>query len=282
MAQLPLANQWVFIAGSAEPDGIGRAAAERLAGELGANIILHGRRSSRKKLEGACADLKNAHRIESAYVTADFAVMSEIDSMFEEIKATAKELWAVVNSVGMAHGWNKDEKDVTPEEWGKTMQVIFYAADRCIERSVELMPNGGRIINIGSIGADVPWPKAFPYRKAKQALHNLTRVYAARLKKRGILINCIKPGLVATRQTKKGSLLDRAYNGQFSAAIDWLKENFRSDVMLATDEIAVEIVRLCAPHSQIWGKNIRIDRGLTEFWNVNSERIDELLLQTSR
>jgi len=272
----PLANQWVFVAGSAEPDGIGRAAAERLTGELGANIILHGRRSSRKRLDEACADLKNTHRVETAYVTADFAVMSEIDAMFGEIAATTNELWAVVNSVGMAHGWNKDEQDVTAEEWDKTFQIIVHAALRCIEKSLPFMQNGGRIVNIGSIGADVPWPKAFPYRAAKQQLHELTFKCAPELKDCGILLNCIKPGLVATRQTKNGSLLDRAYHGQFSVVVQWLKENFREDVMLSADEIAVEIARLCAPASQTWGKNITIDRGLTAYWNNNREAINAM------
>jgi len=274
-----LANQWAFVAGSAEPDGIGRATAERLAGELGASIILHGRRSSKKKLEAACAELKSAHRVETAYITADFSLMAEVDAMFDEIAMISPELWAVVNSVGMAHGWNKDEEDVTAEEWNKTMQIIVYAARRCTEKSLLFMPNGGRIVNIGSIGADVPWPKAFPYRKAKLELHNLTHEMACELKQRGILLNCVKPGLVATRQTKRRSLLDRAYRGQFSVAIEWLKENFRSDVMLSADEIAIEVARLCTPQSQVWGKNITIDNGLTDFWNAHSKMLNAIITE---
>lgn len=273
-----LKNRWVFVAGSAEPDGIGFATAEMFAEEMGANVILHGRRSSRKKLEVACDEIKAAHGVDAIYFTTDFSLMLEIDVLFDEIERHAGELWAMVNSVGMAHGWNKDEYEVTQEEWDKTMQINVHAARRCIEKSSALMPNGGRIVNIGSIGADVPWPKAFPYRKAKQALHDLTLEMADALAERGILLNCVKPGLVVTRQTQERSLLDRAYHGQFSRAIEWLKENYRQDVMLHPEEIAKVIIQLCSPDCRVHGENRSIDRGLTEYWSRNAQIMEDVLL----
>lgn len=276
MPQLELRNKWVFIAGSAEPDGIGRAAARKFAQDMGANLILHGRRSSRKKLEIACAELKHKYNVEAMFVTADFLYNQEIDKMFDEITRNAEEIWALINSVGLAYGWNKDEDKVLQEEWDKTTQIIVYAARQCIDRGSLLMPTGGRIVNIGSIGADVPWPKAFPYRKAKQQLHDLTNEQSDELKKRGILLNCIKPGLVDTRQTRKGGLLDRAYYGQFSQAVQWLTENFRSDVMLSPDEIACQIIQYCNVSSQAFGENVTLDKGLTAFWNRNHQAIGEI------
>jgi 3-oxoacyl-[acyl-carrier protein] reductase len=79
------------------------------------------------------------------------------------------------------------------------MQTNVRAAYLASREAVKVMPEGGRIVNIGSINGDRAFaPGLSLYATSKAALAGLTRALATEVGERGITVNCIQPGPVDT------------------------------------------------------------------------------------
>jgi len=149
--------------------GIGRASAIGLA-NAGWNVIACGRRqdkldelSSLKRIEGMVCDVTEPHSVER---------------LFNEIRARHGRLNLVFNNAGRfapaaLFG------DLSVETWREMVDTnlngAFYVAREAFRLMREQSPQGGRIINNGSISAYAPRPQASSYTTTKHAITGLTK-----------------------------------------------------------------------------------------------------------
>ena len=174
--------------------GIGFAIAEALA-DAGARVLLNGR--DRTML------LRKTEDIRAKGGKAEMAGFDVTDAA-ASAKAVADaadkfgRLDILVNNAGIQHRVALTEW--TDADIERVMATNFTACFRLARESARVMiaARFGRIINIGSIGAILARPTIHGYIAAKGAIHALTRSMAAELGPKGITVNAIAPGYVAT------------------------------------------------------------------------------------
>jgi NAD(P)-dependent dehydrogenase (short-subunit alcohol dehydrogenase family) len=93
-------------------------------------------------------------------------------------------------------------EDLTYEQWKAVVDVNLNGAFLCAQAAVRIMkaqdPKGGRIINNGSISANVPRPNAAPYTATKHAISGLTKSLALDGRAHNIACSQIDIGNAAT------------------------------------------------------------------------------------
>ncbi len=154
--------------------GVGRAAVSALL-DKGFDVVLSGRRAS--VLEDAAASFDSGGK-RTMTKTADVGKPADVVALFEAVHARYGRLDLLFNNAGAgAPGVPLDE--LTPEQWQAVVDVNLTGAFLCIQQAFKLMkaqmPKGGRIINNGSISAQVPRPYSAPYTATKHAMTGLTR-----------------------------------------------------------------------------------------------------------
>ncbi|MEO1223441.1 MAG: SDR family oxidoreductase [Pseudomonadota bacterium] len=153
--------------------GIGRHTALALA-KAGYQVALCGRRQVALTETKALAD--------DDAVIADFPcdVTDEaaVDQLFTDIEKTFGRLDVLFNNAGINLPMTP-VGDVTPDQWRAIIDVNLTGSFLCARAAFNLMrrqsPQGGRIINNGSISAHVPRPGSAPYTASKHAITGLTR-----------------------------------------------------------------------------------------------------------
>jgi NAD(P)-dependent dehydrogenase (short-subunit alcohol dehydrogenase family) len=179
--------------------GIGRAVSLALLGE-GFTVVLAGRR--REALEETLA-LAPASTSGLA-VPTDVRLEESVSALFAEIERRFGRLDLLFNNAGVAAPTAAIE-DLLLAQWNEVIGVNLTGAFLCARAAVALMkrqrPKGGRIINNGSISAQVPRPLSAAYTAAKHAITGLTKSLS--LDGRGHAIACgqIDIGNAATAMT---------------------------------------------------------------------------------
>jgi NAD(P)-dependent dehydrogenase (short-subunit alcohol dehydrogenase family) len=155
--------------------GIGRAVAVELA-ERGHDLVLAGRRAS--ALEET-ADLCTGAR--PATVPTDVRDATAVDALFERAVATHGRVDLLFNNAGMT-GPVGPPDEVDPADWDDVVATNLTGAFLCARAAFRVMraqdPQGGRIINNGSIAAHVPRPGTIGYSATKHAITGMTRSLA--------------------------------------------------------------------------------------------------------
>lgn len=152
--------------------GIGRASALALAKE-GYAVALAGRRQ-----EALDETAKLAGEVPTLAVSTDVGNPASVKALFEKIASEFGRLDVLFNNAGMGAPAVPME-DLTFEQWQAVVSVNLTGAFLCTQEAIRMMkrqtPQGGRIINNGSISAYVPRPMSAPYTATKHAITGLTR-----------------------------------------------------------------------------------------------------------
>jgi 3-oxoacyl-[acyl-carrier protein] reductase len=190
--QYPLQGKTALVTGGSR--GIGRAIAQRLATD-GARVAIHYGGND----AAASETLKAIEQTggEAFLVKAELGVNGDIDAMFRQLEKglRGKPLDILVNNAAVAPQVTLDQ--TTPEEFNRIFAINVRAPFFIVQRSLALMPDGGRIINISS---GVTWfaTPATVYSMTKGALNVLGRSLANSLGSRNITVNTISPGITDT------------------------------------------------------------------------------------
>jgi NAD(P)-dependent dehydrogenase (short-subunit alcohol dehydrogenase family) len=179
--------------------GVGRAVAKALAA-AGWSTVLVGRK--REALEETQKLLKGEHLV----APADVGDPAQVKAVFAQIKSKFGRLDMLFNNAGMGTPAMPIE-DLTFEQWQAVVGVNLTGAFLCTQEAVRMMkaqkPQGGRIINNGSISADRPRPHSAPYTATKHAITGLTKSTILDGRPFDITAGQIDIGNAATEMTEK-------------------------------------------------------------------------------
>ena len=155
--------------------GIGRVVAVRLQG-AGYHVVLTGRRAEELQKTAAQAEVQSGGRV--LVLPTDVTDEESVEAAFAKTREAFGRLDLLFNNAGtFAQGAPLDE--ISLESWKKVVDVNLTGAFLCAREAVRMMkaqsPKGGRIINNGSISAQVPRPLSAPYTATKHAITGLTK-----------------------------------------------------------------------------------------------------------
>ena len=152
--------------------GVGKAAAIALA-KAGYTVILAGRRA--EPLAQVIAENPGTRMLA---VPTDVTIPAAVDALFATIKADHGRLDVLFNNAGGGTPAT-NFGDLTDEQWFGVVNVnlngMFLVARGAYRMMRDQSPQGGRIINNGSISAHAPRPGSAPYTATKHAVSGLTK-----------------------------------------------------------------------------------------------------------
>ncbi|WP_123742076.1 SDR family oxidoreductase [Saccharothrix texasensis] len=182
--------------------GVGRAVARALL-DAGHRVALAGRRAD--ALTGTADRAPAGHVL---VVPTDVTVEASVDALF----ATVRERWGRVDLLVNNAGTNVPAtplEDVTVEQWSRVVDTNLTGAFLCACAAFRVMreqdPQGGRIINNGSVSAHTPRPDAVAYNASKHAITGLTKSISLEGRRHRIACGQIDIGNAATPLTERMS-----------------------------------------------------------------------------
>ncbi len=182
--------------------GIGRATAIALANE-GYAVVLAGRKPDTLAETATQAGRDGPKML---VVPTDVTVPDSVRALFETTKQTFGRLDVLFNNAGMGAPAVPLE-DLTIDDWRRVVDVNLTGMFLCIREAFRLMkdqiPQGGRIINNGSISASTPRPNSAPYTATKHAVTGLTKSAALDGRKYDIACSQIDIGNADTPLTAR-------------------------------------------------------------------------------
>lgn len=176
--------------------GIGLAIAEKFVA-AGIQTIIVGRDPG--KLSAAAEKLGPAcHPI-----SADLTDLAGIPILVQQVIGRFGRIDILVNNAGI--NMKKEFAEVTDEEFDRILHTNVKAVFALSREVVKTMlPHGsGNIINISSMASQYGIPKVIAYTASKSAIEGMTKAMAVELSPKGILVNCIAPGFIATDMSAK-------------------------------------------------------------------------------
>ncbi|NBN63004.1 SDR family NAD(P)-dependent oxidoreductase [Microvirga tunisiensis] len=169
---MSLSGKCILVTGASS--GIGRATARAFL-EAGASVVLTGRRAE------ALADtvaLSGAPDSRALCLAGDVSDAAFVEALFAALEARFGRLDVVFNNAGISL-LSRQIDEISPEEFRRVLDVNVTGAFLVARAAFALMrrqlPQGGRIINNGSISAHVPRPGSVAYTTSKHAITGLTR-----------------------------------------------------------------------------------------------------------
>ncbi|MEV4887648.1 SDR family oxidoreductase [Chitinophaga ginsengisegetis] len=179
--------------------GLGRDMALRLA-EKGIHVILTYHSREKEALE-VVAQIEQAGQ-KAAALQLDAGNVKSFDTFFNQLKEVLKNTFNtnrfdfLINNAGI--GRNAPIGEVSEEMFDELMNVHFKGVYFLTQKSLDLLNDGGGIINVSSGLARMSIPRYSAYGAMKGAVEVFTRYLAAELGPRGIKANAIAPGAIAT------------------------------------------------------------------------------------
>ena len=195
--------------------GVGRAAALALA-EAGWNVIIAGRR--REALDAVCAEGGDALSAEICDVTDEDSVAA----LFAATAARFGRIDLLFNNAGVG-AQPAPVADVSLDDWRKVLATNATGAFLCAREAFRHMarqdPQGGRIINNGSLSAQMPRPYSTAYTVSKGAVIALTKAIAVDHGADSIRANCVAPGPVYTPMVYSRGMTEQARETRRQASV---------------------------------------------------------------
>jgi NAD(P)-dependent dehydrogenase (short-subunit alcohol dehydrogenase family) len=232
--------------------GIGLAAAEAFAGE-GARVIITGRDAA--ALAQAVARLGDT----ALGLCSDAGEVGAAKTLAAEIAAERIELDALFINAGIAK--LAALADVDEAMWDACFNTNVKGPYFLIKALLPVLGRGASIVLNGSINAHIGMPNTSVYAASKAALISLAKTLSAELLPRGVRVNVISPGPVATPIYSK--------LGLDTTTLESVTAQIRNQVPLGRfgtpEEIAATVLHLAAPESAfIVGSEVIADGGMSQ------------------
>ena len=207
--------------------GIGKAIALAF-GREGARLVLASRKQ--RRLEKTAEEIGSA---DCLVMPTDVTREDEVIRLFETTLEKFGRVDILVNNSGAFDGGPLDELPL--ETWQKVVDVNLTGPFLCSREAMKIMKRqgGGRIINVGSISAQVARADSAPYVTTKHGLVGLTRATALEGREFGVAASCLHPGNVLTERRDRSTT------------------DVDQEPMMDTSEIAKAAVTMAALHPDV-------------------------------
>jgi len=229
--------------------GIGRAIAERL-GRAGASVV--GTATSASGAEAISAAFKESG-VRGRGIVLDVASDEGVTQACADVAASEGAVTILVNNAGITRDGLLLRMKI--EEWQQVIDTDLTSAYRTSRACLRGMMKArrGRIVNIGSVVGLMGNPGQANYCAAKAGLIGFTRALAREVGSRGITVNAVAPGFIATDMTATLSEEQRAA----------LEQQVPLERLGTVDDIAETVLFLCTPGAgYITGEVINVNGGM--------------------
>ena len=261
--------------------GIGARTAELFVTE-GARVVIAGRR--RDKGEQVAAALGAA----ASFIRTDVSVETDVRAMIEHAVQKFGRLDCLVNNAGTGSRY-AEIANIDLEGFDAAIGVHVRAVLAGMKYAVPVMDaqGSGSIVNIASINGVRAGLGGHYYSAAKAASIHLTRCAAVELGEKGIRVNSVSPGPIATGIFGKGAGLEHDEADErveyAQAAIAAVLPRWQPLPFVGTaDDIAHAVLFLASDASRlITGHNLVVDGGITAGWPVSVARSDIALFRAT-
>ena len=182
--------------------GIGRACAQALL-RAGWHVVFTGRRADALQ---AAIDACGADAARGLALPSDVSKEDEVQALFAQIRARFGRLDLLFNNAGVSSRATTPD-NLSGAEWRAAVDVnlhgMFYCLSAAFKQMREQAPQGGRIINNGSISATTPRPGSIAYTATKHAVSGLTKTASLDGRPFDIAVGQIDIGNVASDMTAR-------------------------------------------------------------------------------
>lgn len=179
--------------------GIGRAVALALAAE-GAKVVVNYAHSGEAAEEVVRAITETGG--EAIALQADVSHAEQVNELIKQTRSKFSRVDILVNNAGI----NRDALllRMKPEDWQAVINLNLTGVFLCTQAVSKLMlkQRSGRIINLASVAGVMGNPGQANYSAAKAGVIGLTKTVAKELASRGITVNAVAPGFIATDMTR--------------------------------------------------------------------------------
>ncbi|MDE7195125.1 MAG: 3-oxoacyl-ACP reductase FabG [Oscillospiraceae bacterium] len=231
--------------------GIGRACAVKLA-ECGYDVAVNYNSNEAKAAE-VVAEIEKLG-VKAAAFKADTADLKAVQSMFREVQKTFGQLDVLVNNAGVVD--DAYLLMINEDSLSKSLDINIKGYFHCAQQAALKMMSkkSGKIINISSVSSVLAVEGQGVYSATKGAVNSMTATLAKELAPRGIQVNAVAPGFIATEmmdaipEEKKQEYLKAIPMNKFGSAQD----------------VANTVAALCSDaFSYMTGQVIVLDGGLS-------------------
>ena len=194
---MTLKGKNALITGSAR--GLGKAMALVLAKD-GCNIIINDIEPMKEVALKTVDEIK-ALGVKSEFVVADVSDFESCKKMAETIKEKFEKVDILVNNAGITK--DRTLKKMVPEEWYSVININLNSLFNVTRNVLEIIPDGGRVINISSVAGISGNFGQTNYASTKAGVIGFTKSLAKEVGKRKITVNAVAPGFIKSAMTDK-------------------------------------------------------------------------------
>ncbi len=213
-------NKVALVTGASR--GIGHACALKLA-ECGYDIAVN-YVSNEAKAEEAVAEIKKLGRNAIA-VKADTSDLKAVQDMFRAIQKEFGRIDVLVNNAGVVD--DAYLLMINENSLSRSLDINIKGYFHCAQSAaLKMMKTGGKIINISSVSSVLAVEGQGVYAATKGAVNSMTATLAKELAPRGITVNAVAPGFIATEmmdnipEEKKAEYIKAIPMGRYGSARD--------------------------------------------------------------
>jgi 3-oxoacyl-[acyl-carrier protein] reductase len=231
--------------------GLGKAIALRLAWS-GADVVVNDIAAGAEEAEATAAELR-ALGVRALSLPADVCIADEVEAMIAKVLAEFGHLDILVNNAGVTR--DALLMRMSEEQWDLVLNINLKGTFHCTRAAIKplLKQRSGRIINIASVVGLMGNAGQANYAASKGGVIAFTKAVAKEVASRGILVNAVAPGFIASHMTDQLS--------------EEARQRLLSVVPLGrwgTPEEVAEVVNFLASDaaSYLTGQIIHIDGGM--------------------